>query len=34
MPYGILGQREFFERYKIIFDYAASDIEIKEKFKK
>ncbi len=34
MPYGVLGQREFFEKYKIIFDYSSSDIEIREKVQK
>lgn len=33
MPYGLIGQRGFFEFFKVTFDYQAKDIEIKPKVK-
>lgn len=33
MPYGILGQKGFFNLFKVIFDYTGEDIEIREKNK-
>jgi len=31
MPYGILGQKGFFNLFKVIVDYTGEDIEIREK---
>ncbi len=31
MPYGILGQKGFFNLFKVIFDYTGEDIELREK---
>ena len=33
LHYGILGQEGFFDKFKVIFDRAAEDIELKLKFK-
>lgn len=30
LPYGILGQNDFFQKFKIIFDYSKERLEIKE----
>lgn len=34
LPYGILGQTGFFDRFKIEFDYQNKRIELKPKHKK
>jgi len=31
LPYGLLGQNDFFEKFKVIFDYSKERFEIKEK---
>jgi hypothetical protein len=33
MPYGLVGQKGFFEFFKVTFDHASKDIEIKPKAK-
>jgi hypothetical protein len=33
LHYGILGQEGFFDKFKVIFDRAAEDIELRPKFK-
>ena len=30
-PYGIVGQKDFFEHFRITFDYKGGDIELKPK---
>lgn len=34
MPYGLLGQDDFFKKFKIIFDYSKKQFELKEKINK
>jgi hypothetical protein len=31
MPYGVLGQKGFFEYFKVIFDYVGEEVELREK---
>lgn len=31
LPYGLLGQTGFFDRFKVIFDYSTKQIELKPK---